>query len=169
MEAIKAIKTRRSIRKFTEDTVPLQTLQQITECGMYAPSAGNEQPWHFLLITEKKILEKIPQVHEHAKMFHEAAAGILICFDPTLEKHDKMAVQDCAAATQNILLAIHAHGLGGCWCGVYPRKHRMQGLKELLQIPEHIIPFSLIAVGIPNEDKDILKRYKSDRLHIKIW
>ena len=169
MDTIKAIKTRRSIRKYSDDDIPIEKLRQIIECGMYAPSAGNEQPWHFILIQDKNQLRNIPEVHEHARMMPIASAGILVCIDSSLEKHKDMGVQDCSAATQNMLLAIHDLGYAGCWLGVYPREKRMIGLKTLFNIPDGIIPFSLIAVGVPNEEKNPVNRMREERIHHEQW
>jgi nitroreductase len=169
MDTIKAIHTRRSIRKYTKEIIPDEVIQSFIKCGMYAPSAGNEQPWHFVIIKNPDTLKEIPTYHSHAQMLTEAYLAILICFDPTLEKHKSMAIQDCAAATQNILLAIHDHGYGGVWLGIYPREKRMNGLRSLLHLPEEIIPFSLIAVGRPNESKQTPDRLKKDRIHYEQW
>jgi len=169
MDAIKAIKTRRSIRKFSDDSIPKEMIHKIVECGMFAPSAGNEQPWHFIIITKPEVLRTIPSVHKHAQMFSKATVGILVCFQKDLEMHVDMAIQDCAAATQNILLAIHNYGYGGCWCGVYPREERMNGLIDLFQLPKGVIPFSLIAIGFPDEEKELVNRYLSDRIHLNEW
>ena len=87
-------------------------VQSFIECGMYAPSAGNEQPWHFIIIKNPVTLKEIPVYHSHAQMLLGAQLAILICLDPLLEKHKSMAIQDCAAATQNVLLAIHDYGYG---------------------------------------------------------
>lgn len=169
MDTITAIKTRRSIRKYTHESISDEHIIEIIRCGMYAPSAGNEQPWHFLIIKNKEALKQIEQVHEHAKMMKEAYAGILVCFDPSLERHHNMAIQDCAAATQNVLLAIHNLGYGGCWLGVYPREHRMKGIRKLLNIPDSIIPFSLIALGVSDEQKHQSDRFKKNRIHYEEW
>lgn len=169
METIIAINTRRSIRKYKKDMISDEQLEEIVQCGMFAPSAGNEQPWHFIIIKNKTLLKQIPQIHEHAQMMKEATAGILVCYDPNLEKHDSMAIQDCSAATQNILLAIHDCGLGGCWIGVYPRKKRIEALQDLFNLPKNIVPFSLVALGIPNEHKENINRFNKERLHYDTW
>lgn len=169
METITALKTRRSIRMFTKEKLPDEVILRCIECGMFAPSAGNEQPWHFIVITNPSLLEKIPQVHQYAKMMPEATASIVVCFDPDLEKHNQMSCQDCAAATQNILLAAHAQGFGSCWLGIYPRKKRMQGFRKLLNIPDHIVPFSAIAIGKSREEPKKVERYKPDRVHQETW
>jgi nitroreductase len=102
-------------------------------------------------------------------MLSDASIGILICIEKVLEKHPPMAVQDCSAATQNILLAVHEQGYGAVWLGVYPREQRMKGLKNLLNIPDGIIPFSLIGIGKPDEQKEVEDRFKMNRIHINTW
>ncbi len=169
METIIAIKTRRSIRKYKKEEISDEQLEEIVQCGMFAPSAGNEQPWHFIIIKNKKLLNKIPQIHEYAQMMNDATAGILVCYDHHLEKHNSMAIQDCSAATQNLLLAIHDCGLGGCWIGVYPRKKRIEALQDLFNLPKSIVPFSLVALGIPNEYKENINRFNKERLHYDTW
>ena len=143
---MEVIYKRRSIRSFTPDALKEDQLLECIKAGMNAPSAGNEQPWHFIIIKNPEKLHEIPRFHNHASMLHEATIAILICIDPSLEKHEQMAIQDCAAATQNILLSIHEQNYGAVWLGVYPREKRMKGLRYLLDIPEEIIPFSLIAI-----------------------
>jgi nitroreductase len=169
MDTITAIQTRRSIRKFQTEKIPDDLIETWLKCGMQAPSAGNEQPWHFIVINDKDLLHEIPTFHNHAQMLKSAALAILICMDPALEKHDEMAIQDCAAATQNILLAVHNQGYGAVWLGVYPRKQRMEGLQRLLKIPMNIIPFSLIAIGKPSEEKKQEFRYNEQRIHYDKW
>jgi len=169
MDTIHAIFTRRSIRKYAPATIPKDIIETWINCGMHAPSAGNEQAWHFLVIDDQVILKQIPTFHHHADMIANASLGILICIDSTLEKHSSMAIQDCSAATQNILLAVHESGFGAVWLGVYPRQKRIDGLRTLLNIPESIIPFSLISIGKPNETKMTPDRFKKDRIHHNKW
>mgnify|MGYP006288731299 FL=1 len=165
MDTITALKTRRSIRQFTGEEIDKDILNICVECGMFAPSAGNEQPWHFIIITNRQILEKIPSIHQYAKMMPMASAGILVCFDPSLEKHKQMSCQDCAAATQNILLAAHAQGIGSCWLGIYPRRNRMDGFRRMFNIPDDIIPFSLVAIGVSQQKKMEADRFNPNRVH----
>jgi len=135
METTEALLTRRSIRSFEKEPVSDEIIETWLRCGMHAPSAGNEQPWHFIIIKKPDTLKQIPRFHAHAQMLTDASLAILVCLDPSLEKHQSMAIQDCAAATQNMLLAIHDHGYGAVWLGVYPREQRMIGLRELLKVP----------------------------------
>lgn len=170
MKAIETLFSRRSIRKYTAEPVSEQTLQIILEAAMSAPSAGNQQPWHFMLINDRKLLDQIPSLHPHSMMCREAPMAILVCGDPTLEKHVGYWVQDCAAATENLLLSIHALGLGGVWVGVYPRDERVTGFRRLLNIPEHVVPFALIPIGHPAEQKPPRPdRYNQSRIHTNTW
>jgi len=169
MDAIEALNTRRSIRKYNECEISEETINKIIEAGMEAPSAINEQPWHFIVITDKEILNKMPEIHPHALMAKQATIGILICGDLSLEKAEGFWVQDCSAATQNILLAVHALGLGAVWTGVYPRKERVNGFKEFFKLPENIIPFAFIPVGFPAEKSFKAERFKKSRIHYNNW
>jgi len=169
MDAIDAILSRRSIRKYSKKPVSDKFIKKLLETAMNAPSAGNEQPWHFIIINDPQILSKIPTFHSHANMLKEASFAFLVCSDLHLDKHNSMWVQDCSAATENILIAAHAQGLGAVWLGVYPREERINGLKNLLNIPEHIIPFSLISVGYPAEQKPKTNRYDDSRVHYNEW
>ncbi|NQT26319.1 nitroreductase family protein [candidate division KSB1 bacterium] len=169
MEFYNVLFGRRSIRKYSGQLVPEQSIQNILKAAMAAPSAGNEQPWQFVVIRERKVLDAIPNVHPYADMMKEAQAAILVCGDISLERHEGYWVQDCAAATQNLLLAVQAEGLGGVWLGVYPREPRMEGIKELVCLPAHVIPFSLIALGYPVEEKGPSNRFKPERIHTDRW
>jgi nitroreductase len=132
---------------------------------MHAPTARNIQPWHFIVVDERAVLDQLSEAHPYAKMLKQAGLAILVCGDRKLQENDGYIVQDCSAATQNILLAAHANGLGSVWLGMYPREERMKDVGKLLGIPGHILPVSLISIGYPNEQKEAPDRYKPDRVH----
>ncbi len=169
MDAWEVILTRRSIRKFKSTEIPSDFIEKILRAGMQAPSARNKQPWHFIVIQNREMLDKISVVHPYAYMLKEAPLGIVICGDIKLEITIEYIVQDCSAATQNMLLAAHNFGLGAVWLGIYPREPRIKALRELLNIPENIIPISMIAVGYPDEIKHPENRYKPERIHYEKW
>lgn len=169
MDLLEAILSRRSIRKYTEKEVMSATVEKLLRAAMSAPSAGNQQPWQFLVIDDQELLTAIPSVHPYARMVEEAALAILVCGDLELERHAGFWVQDCSAATENLLLAAHALGLGAVWVGVYPREARVTGLQELLSLPEHLIPFSLIPIGYPAEEKPPSQRYQKSRVQHNRW
>lgn len=169
MDALKAILTRRSIRKYTGEPVPDDTLNALLEAAMSAPSAGNQQPWHFVIITRNELLDKVPGLNPYAAMAKDAPAAVLVCAEPALEKYRGYWVQDCSAATQNILLAAHAMGFGAVWTGIYPDEERVRGFRDLLGLPPGIVPLSLVVVGRPAENKPPSKRYSPSRVHKNGW
>jgi len=122
METMDAILTRRSIRKYLPEPVSRDMVKNILKAGMSAPSAGDEQPWHFIIIDRRDLLEKISEMHPYAKMLKNTPAVLLICADPNVPKFKDFWVQDCSAASENMLLAAHAQGLGAVWIGIYRLK-----------------------------------------------
>jgi nitroreductase len=164
-----AIYKRRSIRKYTSQPVPEKNIIEFIKAGMNAPSAGNQQPWHFVIIDDRGILKEITKFHPYSQMLHQASTAILVCGDLDLEKNEGYWVQDCSAATENILLEIADQGFGGVWLGVYPRKDRVEGIRKLLRIPPGIIPFSLISIGYPAENKELKNEFKKERIKRNYW
>jgi nitroreductase len=169
METLEAIFTRRSIRKFTDKQVPHEHMLSILKAGMYAPSARNQQPWHFLIFNDRKVKEDVMKAHPYASMLSEAPVGILVCGDTSLEKSPGYWSIDCAAATQNILLAAHSGGLGAVWLGVHPRLGRKDAIRKIFQLPAHIEPFALVALGYAREIKETPDRWKEERIHYNSW
>ena len=169
MQTLEAIYTRRSIREYTDAKVPDEIIIEIIKAAMYAPSARNYQPWHFVVITDREILHKIPTVHPYAEMLYKAPLAILVCGDLVLENNEKYIAVDCSAATQNLLLAAHDFGLGAVWLGLYPRTDRMAGLSKTSKLPENIIPVSLVSVGYPAEEKPEENRFQESRIHRNLW
>jgi len=169
MDAMKAITTRCSIRQYSAKHVPPDLVNEILDAAMSAPSAGNERPWHFIVMTERTLLDAIPKFHPYAAMVKQAAVAVLVCGDMTLEKHKGYWVLDCAAATENMLVAAHAKGLGAVWCGVYPTEDRIENLRKLLRLPGNIVPFSLIPLGFPAEFKQAPDHFDGSRVHENQW
>ncbi len=163
------IVTRRSIRRYTNREIEDSVVKQIIKNGMYAPSAVNKQPWHYIIFKEQQTKMAICEVHPNASMLKTANKAILVCGDTDLAHAPGYLACDCSAATQNMLLSAHAYGLGGVWIGIYPREERMKALKGIFNLPEHIIPFSIIALGYPAEKKDIPDRFKEERIHYETW
>ncbi len=170
MEALEAILTRRSIRSYTAEKVSDQVVKELLEAAMSAPSAHNKQPWHFVVIDDRKILDEIAKVHPWASMLEEAPIAILVCGDLKVDNRLGFWVQDCAAATENILLAAHAKGLGAVWVGIYPVEERSATvIRKMIGIPEHIVPLSLIPLGYPAEKKSRANRYNPAKVHRNKW
>jgi nitroreductase len=169
MDTIQALLTRRSVRHFTAEAVSPEDLETLLRAAMHAPSANNQQPWQFIIITDNGLKSKLVEIHAYAKSLLEAPIGILVCGDLRLEKSKDYWVQDCAAATQNLLLAAHALGLGGVWQGIYPRPARVQAVSELLRLPAEVIPFSLLSIGHPAEPLPKVERFLPERIHTNEW
>lgn len=157
---------RRSIRKYDERPVPEEMIRDILEAAMAAPSACCKDPWHFTVITSRDLLTRISDGLPNGKMLATAPLGIVVCGD--LDKaHDNQVsymLQDCSAAIQNVLLAADAIGLGACWLGVHPREDRMSHIRNLLGVPENIIPVSTVAVGWPAERKEPRTRFDAAKV-----
>ncbi|NFN86120.1 nitroreductase family protein [Clostridium sporogenes] len=164
-----AILKRRSIRKYKDKKISDDIVEGLLRAGMAAPSAVNGQPWQFIVLRDKEIMKKITKVHEYSKMLLEADVAIVVCGDKSKELIDDFWVQDCSAATGNILIEAEDRGLGAVWLGVYPIKERIEGIKEILNLPEAIIPLSVIPIGYPNEDKKPIDKFDKERVHYNRW
>jgi len=151
------IENRRSIRQYRKDRpVTREQLDRLLSAAMMAPSACNSRPWEFIAVTNRKTLDEIVRIHPYAGMCATATAAIIVVAIPQTDADGPRGYfpQDCAAATQNILLEAVSMGLGCCWCGVYPREERVASLRELFNIKEPKIPFNVIAIGTPDETPD---------------
>jgi nitroreductase len=169
MDAYEAIRTRRSIRRYTDREVPDELIRGLLAAAMQAPSAGNQQPWQFVVATDRGLLNRLADVLPYGKMLTQAPLAIIVCGDLRLEGNKGYWVQDCSAATQNLLLATHASGLGAVWLGVYPMEERVAALRSVLSLPERVIPLAVISIGYPAEEIPPVDRYQEQRVHRNGW
>ena len=169
MDLFEALYTRRSIRSFTDEAVAEADLETLLRAAMAAPSAGNAQPWHFVVVTERAVLDAIPGIHPYAAMCKTAQAAVIVCAELSLEKYPGYWVLDCAAATQNLLLAARGLGIGSVWCGLYPQQERMEAMAGLLKLPEGILPHALVVLGHPAQEFKKIDRFKPERIHRNGW
>ena len=169
MDALEALMTRRSVRAYTDEPVSDEQVQTILAAGMQAPSANNRQPWHFVVLRQRERLDALAEVLPFGKMLRQAPLGIVVCADAGLQPNAGYWAQDCAAVTENILLACHALGLGAVWIGVYPREERVMALRELLTLPAAVTPLCAIAIGQPAEHSAPVDRFRPDRIHEAQW
>ncbi|MCL1814774.1 MAG: nitroreductase family protein [Treponema sp.] len=152
MELKLALENRRSIRKYKPGKlVTKEQLKQLLSAAMLAPSACNTRPWEFVAVTRRETLDEIARIHPYAKMCETATAAIIVVAIPHSGKPEGYYPQDCAAATQNILLEAVSMGLGACWCGIYPRAETVASFRTLFNIQEPKIPFNAIAIGTPDD------------------
>jgi nitroreductase len=169
MDKLDYILDRRSIRRFTGQKINDEQIRKLLTAAMYAPSAVNRQPWHFVLMDDPALMKKIMEVHPHARMLQTASHAVVICGDE-IQQHDKgYWVVDCGAATQNLLLAAHTLGLGACWVGLHPREERKEALSRLLKLPVHVHPFALVALGYPEERHSRPERFHPDKVKHNSW
>ena len=168
-EFIDVILGRRSIRKFTGEDIPEADTKTMLKAAMAAPSACNQQPWHFVVAKDKKTHEKIMEIQPYTSMLKTAALSITVCADPELQTCPGFWQQDCSAAIENILLAVHAMGYGATWCGLYPNDDIVYKMRDLLELPKTVFPLGVIAIGVPDEEKPPSERYKKDRVHHEKW
>ncbi len=167
---VRALFERRSIRKYTDSPIGEKELERLLMAAMCAPSAGNQQTWEFIVLKDKNIMSDIAQFHPHAKMLSHAQLAIVVCANPEREtRHVGYWAQDCSAATQNILIEAQHLNIGSVWVGIYPREDRVGYLRNLLNIPETIIPFSCVSLGYPAETKEPSNRFDKNRIHLEKW
>ena len=163
------IRRRRTIRKYHTDAVPEDVVKQLLEAAMCAPSAGDEKPWDFIVCTDRAVLDKIEGAHPYAFMMKQVPAAIVVCCDMKLEHLKNHAVLGCSAAVENILIAAESLKLGAAWLGIYPEADRIGNFKKLFGLPEHIMPFALVPLGHPGEEKLMKDRFDPARVHNNKW
>ena len=165
--AINNIMTRTSIRQYTNEPVTKADVETMLRAGMAAPTAANRQPWHFVAITSKEKLAELAGNNPRGGMLKQAALAIVVCgnMEKTMPgKGQGFWVQDCSAATENILLAAHALGLGAVWTGLYPDEDRAGVVAKVLKLPETIIPLCTIVIGHPAEQPQPKDKWKPENV-----
>ena len=166
METLEAIATRRSVRQYTPEAVSKEEVRTLLAAAMAAPSAANQQAWQFVVVDQRELLDQIPSFHPYSAFLRQAPLAIVVCGDLDRERFEgRFWVQDCSAAAENLLLAAHALGLGGCWLAVYPIKERIDGLRKLLHLPEHLAPLNAVALGHPARPPKPADRYDATRVN----
>ncbi len=169
---LEAIRERRSVRHFIPG-VPATKDELITlvKAGMAAPTACNRRPWAFIAIDDPLMVQGIAAIHSHASFLRDAGSAIVVCGDLSraMESVPGYWIQDCAAATENILLAVESLGLGATWCGIHPNPEVEPVMRKLLGVPENIIPFGLIVVGHPAGHERAQDKFDPKRLHWQRW
>ena len=168
MEAIEAIMSRRSIRKYTDKKIPEEIITKLLKAAMNAPSAHNRQPWHFIVLDDRETLNKVPEYHQYSKMLENASHAIVVLGDNEVQTSD-FWIHDCSAATMNILIAANALGLGAVWLGVHPYEALIEGTKKLFNVPAHVTPLGIISLGYPEETRSPRENYNQERVHRNKW
>lgn len=161
------IYSRRSIRRYTGEPLAEEEIIQLLQAGMAAPSASDRKPWRFVTVTEKEGRKALAEAHPFGGMIASAGLAIVVCGDKSVAP--EYWVQDCSAATENILIAAAGLGLGAVWLGCYPREERVQAVRSLLGIPDDFGILSLISVGRPAEEKTARTQYNPTYVHPERW
>lgn len=171
MDLEQGLLTRRSVRRFAKNrSISKKEINELLNIAMHAPSARDSQCWEFVVIDDRKKLEDISKTHPYATFAKDASLAILVCGNTKEQMGADYWVLDAAAATNTLLLAAHAKGLGSCWCGIYPEKDRMVNVAKLCELPPYVNPLSLVVLGYKTEEtKQPLNRFKVNKIHSNKW
>jgi nitroreductase len=162
------IMTRASVRSFTGEPIPRETLLRIVRAGMAAPSAMNVQPWAVVLVTDRPTLDALCAALPYAKMLDKAAGAFVVCGDPKASQ--RHWIDDCSAMSENMLLAAHALGLGAVWTAVHPDEQRLEAVRRILGVPPEIVPLDVIPIGVVAGKAPAPKdKWNPKALHVEKW
>jgi len=173
-EVIKNIMTRVSNRHFNDEPVAREDVDVLLHAAMAAPSAMDYEPWHFIVVQDTDLIRSLKSILPYVKMMNDSSTGIVVCGDITLyerisriegEDNTLYWVQDCSAASQNILLAAHSMDLAAVWTGIFPLQGRVRKLQDLLGLPTHIVPLNLIVVGHPAAPAVPKDKWDTQKIH----
>lgn len=171
-ETLNTIFTRTSIRKFTNEPVEKEKIELMLRAAMSAPSACNKQPWEFIAVTDEKTLNELGEKLPYAKMLIGARLAFIVAGNlaKALEGQGQIHwIDDCSAATENILLAARSLGLGAVWTAVYPGEDKINTVREIFALPETVIPLNVIPVGYPAENPQPKDKFKPENIHYNKW
>lgn len=166
------IHTRTSIRAYTPEPITDAQIETMLRAAMAAPTAGNRQPWRYLVIDDRATLDAFVDVARGMNMASQAPLAILVCGEPSASFPTnalEYSALDASAATENLLLAAHAMGLGAVWCGVYPVPERMEKTAQLLSLPAGVTPLNMIFIGHPAENPTPKDKWKPQNIHRNRW
>lgn len=169
---IEDIMTRTSVRAYSDKEVESEKVDTLLRAAMAAPTAGNKQPWRFVVINDKAILDSISENFHTMTMAKDASVAVIMCGDVTAtfdgDGRDYW-IQDVSAASENLLLAAHAMGLGAVWCGIYPQMSRVEHFSKMLSLPQEVIPMACICVGYPLGETTPKDKWKPEYIHYNSW
>lgn len=155
---------RTSIRQYTDQPVESAKITQLLRAAMAAPSAGNQQPWEFYVVTDRHTLNALAGCSPYAAPLRNAPLGIVVCCQAECRMPEYAQI-DCSAAIENLLLEADFLGLGAVWLGIAPLQERMAAAGSVLHLPKQLYVFSIIACGYPAEKKEQQNRYDETRVH----
>lgn len=168
-DALSVILTRRSIRRYTGEPVSQQEQRAILEAIFAGPTACDFRPVEVVVVTGQQTREAVAKIGRYTKMVANAPLCLIVCGNRKKQGVGSLLINDCSAAIENALLAAHAIGLGAVWCGVVEDTSMQKKLKALLSLPEHVDAMGIIAIGHPDETRDVPQRYDEKRVHQERW
>ena len=170
-DAISVIHSRKSVRSFTGEAVSREDLEQILRAGMAAPSAVGRAPWEFVVVTDRPTLDRLREGLPYAKMLDRAGAAIVVCGVPAKAHLQKVeyAVIDGTCASENVLLAVEALGLGAVWTPAYPYEDRAAHVRATLGIPAEVAPLNVIPIGHPTGADKPKDKFRAENIHWGRW
>ncbi|MDE5811859.1 MAG: nitroreductase family protein [Muribaculaceae bacterium] len=169
---IEDIMTRTSVRSYTSQEVTSEQIDTLLRAAMAAPTAGNKQPWRFVVINDKSILDTIAANFPTMTMASKAPVAVIMCGDTTATfpgNGRDYWIQDVSAASENLLLAAHAIDLGAVWCGIYPQMERVEQFSQMLHLPAEIIPMACICIGHPSGQMTPKDKWHPEYVHYNTW
>ena len=181
-ETIQTIMSRKSVRSFTDQSIPAEYMEAMLKAAMAAPSGSNIQPWHFVVVTDKTQYDRIFENNFNLRIFNSAAAVVVFCADTTVTRPprdnpdgepvtrpNRTWRDDMGACTENFLLAAESLGLGAVWTASYPDPVRFVTMKRELGLPDNFLPYCAVAVGYPAGDEQPKDKWKPERIHYEAW
>jgi nitroreductase len=169
MDVLEALMTRCSIRRFEATPVGEEAIQRMLEVLFRSPSAADARPWQFAVVDRRDLLDRLEQAMPGCEMLQTAPLAILVCAEPGRETIPGFWPQDCAAAAENLLLAVHGLGLGAVWIGLHPVGDRERAVREVLRVPDGLVPFALVAIGRAAEHPVLENRFDASRVQRNAW
>lgn len=161
---------RRSVRSYDSKEISKEDLNKILKAGMRAPSAGNEQVWEFVVTKDRSKMLEIIELSPYAKMLETADSIIVVCGDIQKQKYPyDFWIQDCSACTQNMLLQATDLGIGSVWVGIYPIEERVKGVQKIFELPENVVPLSVVSLGYPKKEYEQLDTFVEEKIHYDKW
>lgn len=165
------IATRTSIRDYEARPVEKEKIEKMLRAAMAAPTAMNKQPWHFVVVDQRNVLDALAGANLYAKMLKKAPLAIVVCgnTDKMIEGGGRdFWIQDASAATENLLLAAHAMGLGAVWTGAYPSEERCISISKVLSLSDNLVPLNMIVVGYPAEQPQPKQKFKEENVSYNV-
>ncbi len=168
-DALTVIHNRKSVRKYLDKPVSRDQLETLLRAGMAAPTAADKRPWAFVAVTDRAVLDTLYHASPWSKMLRQAQAAIVVCGDKRKGLPSDVWVQDCSAASENILLAAEAIGLGAVWCGIYLNPEPTAYVQKVLGLPEEVIPLNIISIGYPTGEEPPKDKWDPNNIHWNRW